>query len=64
VALHDIHAGTANVDARHLPDQMAAMSRQTAFSFGCYFEDESRRHRSLLRELLRERGALVADTSR
>lgn len=40
-------------------DLLAAMSRQTSFSVGCYCEDESRCHRSVLRELLKERGADV-----
>jgi uncharacterized protein YeaO (DUF488 family) len=38
---------------------LAAMSEQTNFSVGCYCEDESRCHRSLLRELLIEHGAKV-----
>jgi uncharacterized protein YeaO (DUF488 family) len=38
---------------------LAAMSRQTNFSVGCYCEDESRCHRSLLRELLVEAGASI-----
>ena len=40
-----------------LLDLLAALSHQTDFSVGCYCEDESRCHRSLLRELLAERGA-------
>ncbi len=40
-------------------DVLAALSHQTNFSIGCYCEDESRCHRSLLRELLVERGAEV-----
>jgi len=40
-------------------DMLAALSRQTNLSLGCYCEDESRCHRSLLRELLVERGADV-----
>jgi uncharacterized protein YeaO (DUF488 family) len=51
----------ASADAQHLLDLLAAMSRRTAFSLGCYCEHESRCHRSLLRELLRERGALFAE---
>ncbi|MCA9727665.1 MAG: DUF488 family protein [Candidatus Eisenbacteria bacterium] len=39
-------------------DLLAALSRSTDFSVGCYCEDESRCHRSILRELLRERGAV------
>jgi uncharacterized protein YeaO (DUF488 family) len=38
---------------------LAALSRQTDFSVGCYCADESRCHRSILRELLREHGAEV-----
>ena len=36
---------------------LAALSHSTNLSVGCYCEDESRCHRSLLRELLREQGA-------
>lgn len=38
-------------------DLLAALSRQSNFSVGCYCEQESRCHRSVLRELLAERGA-------
>lgn len=38
---------------------LAALSRQTDFSLGCYCEDEARCHRSLLRVLLSEQGAEV-----
>jgi len=38
---------------------LAALSRQTNFSVGCYCADESHCHRSILRELLRENGAEV-----
>jgi uncharacterized protein YeaO (DUF488 family) len=44
----------------HLLDLLAAMSHQTSFSVGCYCEDETRCHRSILRELLEERGARVS----
>jgi uncharacterized protein (DUF488 family) len=40
-------------------DTLAALSRQTDFSVGCYCADESRCHRSVLRQLLAERGANV-----
>jgi uncharacterized protein YeaO (DUF488 family) len=36
---------------------LAALSHQTQLSVGCYCEDEKRCHRSILRELLEERGA-------
>jgi uncharacterized protein YeaO (DUF488 family) len=38
-------------------DVLAALSHHADFSVGCYCEDETRCHRSLLRELLRARGA-------
>ena len=38
-------------------DLLAALSHRTNFSVGCYCENEARCHRSLLRELLREKGA-------
>jgi uncharacterized protein YeaO (DUF488 family) len=47
-------------DASHLLDMLAALSHQAAFSVGCYCENEARCHRSLLRELLEERGAKTA----
>ena len=40
-------------------DVLAALSHQTHLSLGCYCRDESRCHRSLLRQLLVERGAEV-----
>jgi uncharacterized protein YeaO (DUF488 family) len=39
---------------------LAALSQHADFSLGCYCEDESRCHRSILRELLRESGAKLA----
>jgi uncharacterized protein YeaO (DUF488 family) len=42
-----------------LLDLLAALSRQTSFSVGCYCADERRCHRSVLRELLVERGAVI-----
>ncbi len=46
-------------EAARVLDVLAALSHQTNFSVGCYCEDESRCHRSLLRELLQAKGALV-----
>jgi len=43
-----------------LLDLLAALSRGSDFAVGCYCADESRCHRSVLRELLEERGARVA----
>jgi uncharacterized protein YeaO (DUF488 family) len=39
---------------------LAALSQETALSVGCYCEDETHCHRSILRELLREHGARLA----
>jgi len=44
-------------EASHVLDLLAAMSHQTSFSLGCYCEDENHCHRSVLRELLAQRGA-------
>ena len=38
---------------------LATLSHDADFSVGCYCEDESHCHRSVLRELLRERGAVL-----
>ena len=38
-------------------DLLAALSHQADFSVGCYCADESRCHRSILRMLLKKRGA-------
>ena len=43
--------------ARRDLDLLAALSHQANFAIGCYCEDETRCHRSLLRELLEARGA-------
>jgi len=42
-----------------LLDLLAALSHHGDFSIGCYCEDEARCHRSVLRDLLSERGARV-----
>ena len=44
-------------DAARVLDLLAALSRQTNFSLGCYCENEQRCHRSILKLLLAERGA-------
>lgn len=41
-------------------DLLAALSQRTDFSVGCYCADEAHCHRSVLRELLAERGARFA----
>jgi len=47
----------ATATNRALIELLAALSRQTNFSVGCYCADEARCHRSILRRLLVERGA-------
>jgi uncharacterized protein YeaO (DUF488 family) len=44
-------------ETRHLLDLLAALSRTTNLSVGCYCADERRCHRSVLRELLADHGA-------
>ena len=46
-------------DAARSLDLLAALSRSSDFSVGCYCDDESHCHRSVLRALLEERGASV-----
>lgn len=52
-------AEMAKPEATAALNLLAALSRSADFSVGCYCEDESHCHRSVLRELLRERGATV-----
>lgn len=47
-------------EASRLLDLLAALSRDTNLSVGCYCEDERRCHRSVLRALLAEHGARLA----
>jgi uncharacterized protein YeaO (DUF488 family) len=47
----------AEADASRTLDLLAALSQTASFSVGCYCEHEERCHRSVLRELLTERGA-------
>jgi uncharacterized protein YeaO (DUF488 family) len=46
-------------DASRTLDLLAALSHHANFSVGCYCEDESHCHRSVLRSLLEDRGAKV-----
>lgn len=50
-------AEMAAPDASHALQLLATLSRHSDFSVGCYCEDESHCHRSVLRELLAEKGA-------
>lgn len=51
----------ASPDNARLIALLAALSHRADLSVGCYCEDESRCHRSVLRELLAEHGADLAD---
>ena len=53
-------AEMAQPDAARSLDVLAALSRSSQFSVGCYCDDEAHCHRSVLRALLKERGADVA----
>lgn len=53
-------AEMAEAEASRNLDLLAALSHRTALSVGCYCEDESRCHRSVLRGLLAERGADIS----
>jgi uncharacterized protein YeaO (DUF488 family) len=55
------HAEMAEPEAQHALALLATLSTQTNFSVGCYCEDEARCHRSLLRALLQDKGASIAD---
>ncbi len=52
-------AEMAEPEHAHAIALLAALSRQTNFSVGCYCEHESHCHRSVLRELLAEQGATL-----
>ena len=49
----------ARPDANHAAELLAKLSHDTNFSVGCYCENESRCHRSILRALLIKKGAKV-----
>ncbi|MGE3704569.1 MAG: DUF488 domain-containing protein [Vicinamibacterales bacterium] len=51
----------AQPDAARTLDLLAALSHHADFSVGCYCEDETRCHRSVLRSLLKERGAAIVE---
>ena len=53
-------AEMSRAEASRLLDLLAALSRQTSLSVGCYCAEERRCHRSVLRELLAGRGAEIA----
>jgi hypothetical protein len=50
-------AEMADPEKSRILDLLAALSHSANFSVGCYCENEARCHRSILRELLAQRGA-------
>jgi len=48
-------------DAAHAIALLAALSHASNVSVGCYCEDETHCHRHMLRQLLRDAGAAIAD---
>lgn len=57
VFIKKYRAEMASPENSHSIALLAALSHQTNFSVGCYCEDESHCHRSVLRELLAANGA-------
>jgi uncharacterized protein YeaO (DUF488 family) len=53
-------AEMATPDNSHAIGLLATLSHRSNFSVGCYCENEARCHRSVLRELLAEKGARLA----
>ena len=51
----------AQPEASRTLDLLAALSKHSALSLGCYCEDEARCHRSVLRAELLARGAEIVD---
>jgi uncharacterized protein YeaO (DUF488 family) len=54
-------AEMASPESAHAIELLATLSHQSNFSVGCYCEDESHCHRSVLRELLLSKGASVGN---
>ncbi|MDR2327521.1 MAG: DUF488 family protein [Acidovorax sp.] len=50
----------AEAGAERTLQLLAALSQQTSFAIGCYCDDEARCHRSILRTLLADKGAVIA----
>jgi uncharacterized protein YeaO (DUF488 family) len=48
--------------AKRLIELLAALSATGELAVGCYCEDESRCHRSVLRQLLRDAGAVLPES--
>jgi uncharacterized protein YeaO (DUF488 family) len=58
--MRDYRREMAEPAPRQLLELLAQLSRHADFSVGCYCEREDRCHRSVLREILRGKGAALA----
>jgi uncharacterized protein YeaO (DUF488 family) len=58
-AMRKFRAEMAKPDASRVLDVLAVLSRSASFAVGCYCENEAHCHRSVLRQLLLERGASI-----
>ncbi|HEV8200651.1 MAG TPA: DUF488 family protein [Candidatus Polarisedimenticolia bacterium] len=47
-------------ERRRLLDLLAALSKHADFSVGCYCDNERRCHRTILKSILKDRGAVLA----
>jgi uncharacterized protein YeaO (DUF488 family) len=54
-------AEMARPETSRVLDALAALSKDANFSVGCYCEDERFCHRGILKEILAEHGAVIAD---
>jgi len=54
-------AEMATPESRHALALLSALSHRTNLAVGCYCADETRCHRSVLRDLLAAQGAALAD---
>jgi uncharacterized protein YeaO (DUF488 family) len=54
----------ATPESNHVLELLAALSHSVDFSVGCYCQDEAHCHRSVLRELLAEKGAKLKASAR
>jgi uncharacterized protein YeaO (DUF488 family) len=52
-------AEMASPEASHILEVLAVLSHSSNFSVGCYCENEAHCHRSVLRDLLAEKGARI-----
>jgi uncharacterized protein YeaO (DUF488 family) len=59
VFVRKYRAEMADPEKSRILDLLAALSHDANFSVGCYCEQEARCHRSILRELLAERGGKI-----